>query len=778
MTVKKKTTVPKKTSVKKAVIKEDKRDLQTGFNRGPILVIAMATVAILSVIVFVVNRSRDGAAPNQVQSVAVDQSITEPQADQDQEPSSAEQSATVSDLAVSDFVMSAETQAWLNTFLNSEPAESQVFAEYKPISVEFNPAVPAYTVKADFSNVTNWSDFKSLPKPAQDLLAKNAFVVMAQEHELEFYPFYEANRYDGIPNFVTTDSMLHNYHLLFNYALEKIEQDKFVPILNVLNQNMLVESIKQYESLKGTAWENAAKRNVGFFAVGSKLLNDQAKIPAMVENEVNRELELIETHQGMNISLVMGATEDYSQYIPRGHYDKTPALKAYFKSMMWYGRMQFPFFKDSKPLAENIYSSVLISKALEHGDNLRLWNSLFRPISFMVGLSDDVNYPELSPLVSKVYAGSSDLPAMAQNTKAYDDLVDLLKTVPGPSINSMPTDIQPAMTNFRFMGQRYVLDTDIFQRLLSRERTMPKGLDIAAAFGSKEAENLLEQMGEKKIPGYAEDLTKVQGLVAKIARETWMENLYWGWLNVLRPLLDETGAGYPSFMGNQAWTRKSLSTFLGSWTELKHDTILYAKQAYAEMGGGPQEPDKDARGYVEPNPVLYARLAGLAQMTREGLKNQGLLDEQLEITLKNLEDLAVSLKTISEKELNNQPLNDGEYELIKTYGGQIETIWWQSLGSQSADSRTSLSDNPASLIADVATDAFNEQVLEEATGNVSAIYVIVPVDGKLRLAKGGVYTHYEFAWDMSDRLTNAKWREMLSSDTSLELADWMTYFAR
>jgi len=39
---------------------------------------------------------------------------------------------------------------------------------------------------------------------------------------------------------------------------------------------------------------------------------------------------------------------------------------------------------------------------------------------------------------------------------------------------------------------------------------------------------------------------------------------------------------------------------LGSWTELKHDTILYAKQVMAEMGGGgPQTPP---HGYVEPNP--------------------------------------------------------------------------------------------------------------------------------------------------------------------------------
>ncbi len=46
------------------------------------------------------------------------------------------------------------------------------------------------------------------------------------------------------------------------------------------------------------------------------------------------------------------------------------------------------------------------------------------------------------------------------------------------------------------------------------------------------------------------------------------------------------GGAYPPFMQTQAWTRKDLQTSLGSWTELKHDTILYAKQVMAEMGGG------------------------------------------------------------------------------------------------------------------------------------------------------------------------------------------------
>lgn len=39
----------------------------------------------------------------------------------------------------------------------------------------------------------------------------------------------------------------------------------------------------------------------------------------------------------------------------------------------------------------------------------------------------------------------------------------------------------------------------------------------------------------------------------------------------------------PYFMQQTGYQDKNLNTFLGNYTELKHDTLLYAKQAYAEM---------------------------------------------------------------------------------------------------------------------------------------------------------------------------------------------------
>ncbi|GAH96290.1 unnamed protein product, partial [marine sediment metagenome] len=74
--------------------------------------------------------------------------------------------------------------------------------------------------------------------------------------------------------------------------------------------------------------------------------------------------------------------------------------------------------------------------------------------------------------------------------------------------------------------------------------------------------------------------------------EEWKQNLYWRWLYALLPLLEENkDVDLPCFIQSPAWVDKELQTVLGSWTELRHDTILYAKQSYTMAGKGmPPEP--------------------------------------------------------------------------------------------------------------------------------------------------------------------------------------------
>lgn len=695
------------------------------------------------------------------------------------------------------------------------------FATYEEVPVNATSKVPAYSVSENLSNITNADDF-NFSDAAKNLLVKNAFVVKPSSYNNEFFPLYESNRYSYTPSFITTDSMLHNYHLMFDFLLKQLEEHKLAVELKQLNASMLSESLSQYNSLKGTAWENAARRNVGFFAVGSKLLDSSVSVPLIVKNEVEQELALIDAHKGISKSPVMNIgggqdtiintpqgplplealKEDYSQYIPRGHYDKTEQLKSYFKSMMWYGRLTFRMKND-----DEIKSALLVTIALNQESNQNSWNMIYTPINFFVGKSDDITYYQFKDLAEETYGSDIILQIVSADKNKFTSFVEAAKTLEPPQINSMPifeagiqSDREEEIKGFRFMGQRFTIDASIFQRLIYREvgdktkscqayeseeascltgaRCLPRGLDIPATMGSNEALNIVEAMGETQYACYSENMSKMDDYLSGLETEVWTQNLYWGWLYQLRPLLDEKSSGYPVFMQNSAWTRKDLNTFLGSWSELKHDTILYAKQTYAELGaGGPEE--KDDRGYVEPNPYVYARLASLLKMTNEGLEIRGLLTPSMKDNLSKMEQLAMSLKTISEKELNNEKLTDEEYELIRSYGGQLEHLWFEINKDEPQykmlGQRDFLDQNPAAIVADVATDP-NGQVLEEGTGKISEIYVVVPIDGELRIAKGGVYSYYEFTWPMSDRLTDKKWREMLNSGQAPQLPEWTDAF--
>ncbi len=72
-------------------------------------------------------------------------------------------------------------------------------------------------------------------------------------------------------------------------------------------------------------------------------------------------------------------------------------------------------------------------------------------------------------------------------------------------------------------------------------------------------------------------------------------------------------------------------------------------------------------------------------------------------------------------------------------------------------------------------------VLEEAVGRVNPIYVVVPIveqDGStyLQVAKGGVFSYYEFPWPIADRLTDEKWRGMLDDGSAPPVPEWTSSF--
>lgn len=681
--------------------------------------------------------------------------------------------------------------------LTAEDLYAPPFADY-----QMRPyAMPAkytggYTLPLDANQVIGIYDYELTSGQLKAIL-ENGFVVIPPTNDPnrtyhEFYQAYESIRYDYNPVFVTTDAVFHVYHLIFDKMLRDLERTSFMDLLYELTTAMLDESLNQYVILKGTEMETAAGRNVAFFGVAAEILGLPVDVPQELTGLISTEVDLIEGGGGIATSPIWDTggqgsddilIEDYSQYIPRGHYTRDEALKTYFKAMMWYGRMTFRL-KDPIETQRALLVVQAIRNATTSSNRpaLELWQNIYDPTVFIVGKADDLSIYEYGKLSDEIYGTSPDLEKFADpDLEAV--FLEAAKQLPPPQINSMWVwiwqDRDEATQGFRFMGQRFTLDAYVFGELMWRKvgtldnpRDLPKSLDFLAAQGSEEAYALLKEMGETNYVNYDSQFEKVKTEVSELGLDSWTQNLYWSWLYSLQPIFAPKGEQYPAFMQTQAWLRKDMQTALSSWTELKHDTILYAKQVMAEMGGGPNE--KPPRGYVEPNPEAYARLLALAEMTRDGLESRGLLDDVTGGNLANLIEELTFLLDVSQSELNGEVLIDEEYWRIQYFGGWLEAM--TIAASDPADPALGggeVSDQKSALIADVATGI--GRVLEEGVGYPSTIYVVIP-DAPYEIAIGAVYTYYEFTVEPDKRMTDEDWQAQLESGNAPDAPGWTSTF--
>ena len=643
-----------------------------------------------------------------------------------------------------------------------------ISVDYEAAQVNYKASVTPYQANPDLSNVQNVERYYLSEETRQKLAANNFVVVEGQS--AEFFDIYELNRYEQYPSFITSDSMMHSYHLYFAMLQKKTEKQSLCGAVSRMTAMILEDSKNQYDLLKGSEWEEAAKLNVVYFGIASKLLGIDAQVPEYAQDIVKEELRKIMAASGIYTSLIMNDYEDYSQYKPRGYYEGDEELENYFRAMMLYGHLNYA---QKSELMNRC--ALLMTLAMKEDDACRKeWGDIYSVTSFFVGQSDDLSYYEYLPVIDEVYGAKVTVKDLIGNQGAFQNYLEGIRALRAPEINSVvfeddggATDKRLEAKGFRFMGQRFTMDAAVFTQLTYSQvlpaqdggkRMLPDGLDIPAAFGSDLALELLVEDGNDQYPNYLTNMAKVRGKI-QTADEYWSSSLYGGWLHALTPLLEVKGDGYPSFMTNPDWQKKNLEGFLGSWTELKHDTILYSKQMIAEMGGGDEE-IYDDRGYVEPQPELYARLYALTRATSEGLETRGYLGANEKEGLERLGKLSKCLCDISVKELQNEKLTDEEYELIRDYGGSLEHLWYDTIKDEADSPYADAAEFPMALIADVATDP-NGVCLEEAIGGASRIYVVFPIDGELHIGIGGVFNYYQFVAPLSDRMTDKEWRIML-----------------
>ncbi len=588
------------------------------------------------------------------------------------------------------------------------------------------------------------------------------------------------------PIYVTVDSFLHAYHVQFDSLLADIEEKYLYNDLYNLTKRMIEHSSN--DILKAG---EPAERNLAYFSVAMKLLDPNFKPSDEVEDIVNAELKRI-NDKVIAKSPLFGYKEDYSQYRPRGHYTRSEKLQRYFKAMMWYGRMAFLL---REGLVNETWSrelttqAALISADLSSDKNASdYWEKIYTVTSFFVGFADDYTPYDYLEALKSLFDGSMSLKNL-YSLKESDSVINELRAElikrgkpkiyggtgiceVGPPITKKKLDeCLEKSAGMRFMGQRYVPDSYAFQRLvapsvglytgsdekrpftlvdtpLSPARGFPRGLDWFATMGSNRALEILRSEGDTSYQRYDEVMSELR---KEFSNADWSKNLYWSWLDVLRHLVMERNEseGYPAYMRSVDWVDRQLQAALASWAELRHDTILYAKQSYTPKLTA--MPPSAKMGAVEPLPDVYIRLESLVNQTKNGLKEMGYLSEEEEARLDNLIHALKRAEEISIKELEGKPLNKSDLYFIGNFNDVLDSIM---LGLDKRSKSTV-------LVADVHTDLNSGQVLEEAVGRIDMIVVVFPTPNGTALMVGPVLTYYEFKHPLKDRLTDEKWSDML-----------------
>jgi hypothetical protein len=629
-----------------------------------------------------------------------------------------------------------------------------------------------------------------------------------------------SSAYSIVPVFISSDLLLHVYHLLFDRALQDMERRKFRPRLAVLTTKLYERSKQDYQAAVEERIKNAALKNMAYFAIASKLLTSKVYLvkkdfegedwherfasgeqldaqkadrlrelvgpgwteyldihdegplagevlPPAAQAIVDAELALILAAEGFAKSPLFDREwdEDYSQYRPRGHYTIYKALESYFRAMMWYGRMPFAVKSEQATL-----QAILMTLALQDPELEKTWAGLTTPLEFLIGESEDLGVRDYRRLVAEVYGENPALNDLADSEKValFREKADGL---PEPRIAKVKYAAKVPAKAFHLMGQRFVPDAEILSKLTmprvgtpDRPRFIPKSLDVMAVLGSSLAETMLEQ-DKTDIPNYADSLRALKDYYARAPEEKWQRTTYWCWLNTLRALLQEKDQGFPFFMRGPYWQKKSLLTASASWAELKHDTILYTEQAYAELGEGDlPPPPPQPKSYVEPDLEFFNRLTYLAEKTLHTLEAAQLLSDEYRQRMAEFLAKTKALREIVRKELLNEILSSDEYDWITRLASDFELIVEPLAGDQFMDERS----KRMAIVSDVHTDAWNKQVLNVAVGTPQRIYVAVKdKSGGQRVTVGYIFSFYEFPHPMAQRMTDEEWQELAYGEREL-----------
>lgn len=672
--------------------------------------------------------------------------------------------------------------------------EEQAF--YDRVKARMNELEKNKYIQSDGLNIANLS---LIINDMQVTLMDNKMVSLLKKYNMAIEPtsydqlfnIYEENDYHSMPSFITTDLYLQTFHMYFEYLLKLLEQKTFTESLTHFYSAMSTAA-SEIEANDNNSTDNAEILDMAQFVktfslVGLDLLtnkNSSQSVPENYKEKYLDEIKKAKAHTDIESSLLETKIFfNYSLFKPRGHYTRNETLQQYFRSMMWLQSAYFEF-SDAKALKRAIALAKCYNNCNKATrDEFSKFNSA---LTYLMGEPDNASIFELASYISQKY--NDKLLSELYLDEPMNDIKQWLEKKFAECNRIKPKIQESDVKKLNFLPQRYEPDSEVISNMFDEtpnsECAYPRAIDVFDAFGSETAGALLDTFYNDSKKWAEFGVTRSTMKNTFNSYDKWNVSSYNKWLEMLVEL-QEDSKNMPSVMKTKAWKCKDLNTALASFAELKHDAILYAEQPLgAECGGGEGDlPSPILVGYVEPNVKFWQKMIECLDNLTSLFDILGISGSDVASKCDELTSKVNFCLSVAKKELNGQPLTEGEYGDIRIMGSSIEWFMLSIVDDEHYYDSWGLIQGPDKSIAVVA-DVFTRNIigceksgiLYEATGNPNAIYVIIEIDGSFYITRGATYSYYEFVRPLGDRLTDEQWQDMLKSKEEPSIPEWFQPF--
>jgi hypothetical protein len=616
-----------------------------------------------------------------------------------------------------------------------------------------------------------------------DALERNGFVIVRRHAYPSFAYAYASIYAEDLPVFISADMVLEALHRSYDAILRRLEQELLSPTLATLLGSMR----ERLAGAEVTLSEQTRADLDVYLTVAESLLAGtlQSPVASGPRADVEGLFLSVEAASGQAVHTLFGDVReiDFSVFEPRGHYQGDAALEPYFRAMTWLGRIDFRLLENqgdnTRTLQRRQVEAALGLRALLDDAGMAAWSTIDHVIGTFVGAQEAMFLPQLDELLGKLDVNNlSELGNVSD--LAIEQAIRVNHYGEPRRVASFAASGEVSNNSFALFGQRNTVDDAVFENLIQigvSSRVQPNPLDAAfAALGNDQAIDLLSN--ELSRYAYAGELAAARVLVDNEPAEYWSSSLYAAWLGALRSLSPAprealSQSGLPAVARTQAWGRRVLNTQLGSWAELRHDTLLYAKETYT-TGSTCEFPD----AYVDPYPVFFFQLARYGERGQEMVSqlrapegNQQLLSE-ISAYFANLTRVTTILGQMAEHQLTGAPHAPEHIAFINqairlqpgASGPPFQEGWYRELFF---DANAVLEADPT--IADVHADPGGDapflrgpSVLHVATGLPRLMVATLDTCAGPRAYAGAVFSYYERVTPGTDRLTDADWVQVLA----------------